>query len=114
MDADGNSVGNDNGRGSGSGCGRGALLVMNQLQLLPQCDLVIFMENGTAVAQGTYEHLLDSSSSFAEYAATYQQRHAAGEGDNEDEGRGGQEVSLVRTALEMDEGGRGTVITNRK
>eukprot|EP00834_Sanchytrium_tribonematis_P003442 NODE_132_length_16614_cov_0.935392.p1 type:complete len:963 gc:universal NODE_132_length_16614_cov_0.935392:13581-16469(+) len=47
--------------------GKTILLVTHQLHVVPNCDYVIFMEEGKVICQGEYTHLLDTNSKFKDY-----------------------------------------------
>jgi len=65
----------------------GALLVLNQLHLLPLCDKVLFMAGGKVLAQGSYQELLETCPDFQSYVASYQEQDtSAGSADDEMEG----------------------------
>lgn len=65
----------------------GALLVLNQLHLLPLCDKVLFMAGGKVVAQGSYQELLETCPAFQSYVASYQEQDTnSGSADDETEG----------------------------
>jgi len=50
---------------------RAAIVSLNQLHLLSRCDSVLFLEDGKAIAQGTYQELLGGCSLFKEYVSSY-------------------------------------------
>ena len=44
------------------------LLIAHRLTTVRRCDSIVQLENGAVTAQGSYEHLLDSSHSFRQMA----------------------------------------------
>jgi ATP-binding cassette, subfamily B, bacterial PglK len=46
------------------------LLIAHRLSTVKRCDCIVEVANGRLVAQGTYEQLLQSSSSFRQMAQT--------------------------------------------
>ena len=47
------------------------MLVTHGLTHLPQCDVIITMENGKITEIGTYSELIDKNVAFSEFVRTY-------------------------------------------
>ena len=47
------------------------MLVTHGLTHLPQCDVIVTMENGKIVEIGAYSELMDNNGTFAEFVRTY-------------------------------------------
>jgi ABC-type cobalamin/Fe3+-siderophores transport system ATPase subunit len=84
----GSNVNGLNTNNNNNKCKPAVLMVLNQLHLLPQCDSVVFMHEGAALASGSYEELLDSCPVFADYVSSYQKQEkgTADGAENEEEG----------------------------
>ena len=74
---------------------RAALLILNQLQLLPLCDHVVYIEAGRIVGQGTYDSLSQSSPQFAQYVASFLKRDAETGQQEEEEPEAIVDITLV-------------------
>ncbi|MEO1689893.1 MAG: ATP-binding cassette domain-containing protein, partial [Pseudomonadota bacterium] len=61
---------------------RAAVLALNQLQLLPQCDTVAYLQDGVLVGHAPYAELHQQIPAFGQYASSYQK---AGESSIEGE-----------------------------
>ena len=47
------------------------VLVTHGLSYLPQCDVIVTMENGKICEMGAYAELIDNNGAFAEFVRTY-------------------------------------------
>ena len=47
------------------------MLVTHGLSYLPQCDVIVTMENGKISEIGAYAELIDNNGAFAEFVHTY-------------------------------------------
>ena len=47
------------------------VLVTHGLSYLPQCDVIVTMENGKISEIGAYAELIDNNGAFAEFVRTY-------------------------------------------
>ena len=47
------------------------VLVTHGLGFLPQCDLIVVMDDGKIIEVGSYDELLNNSGHFAEFIRTY-------------------------------------------
>ena len=52
-------------------CFQTRVLVTHGLGYLPQCDVIITIENGLIREVGTYPELIDNNGAFAEFVRTY-------------------------------------------
>ena len=60
------------------------VLVTHGLAYLPQCDVIVTMENGKISEIGAYAELIDNNGAFAEFVRTY-----ASMEDSDEEGEAG-------------------------
>ena len=72
-------------------CFQTRVLVTHGLAYLPQCDVIVTMENGIIREIGAYAELIDNNGAFAEFVRTY-----ASMEDSGDEGEAG--TYLIITA----------------
>ena len=57
------------------------ILVTHGLGFLPQCDLIVVLDNGQISEVGTYAELVDNDGAFAEFIRTYAAPDENEEGD---------------------------------
>ena len=65
-------------------CFQTRIFVTHGLAYLPQCDVIVTMENGIICEIGGYAELIDNNGAFAEFVRTY-----ASMEDNDEEGEAG-------------------------
>ena len=79
-------------------CFQTRVLVTHGLAYLPQCDVIVTLENGVIREIGAYTELIDNNGAFAEFVRTY-----ASMEDSDEEGDAGNypQSSFVKiTVLE--------------
>ena len=57
------------------------ILVTHGLSFLPQCDLIVVLDNGHISEMGTYTELVDNNGAFSEFIRTYAAPEENEEGD---------------------------------
>ncbi|CAN8068720.1 unnamed protein product [Agarophyton chilense] len=60
------------------------ILITNQVHVLPECDKVLFLENGTIRCQGSYATLVATDSSFQQLANEKEREDAKNDREDED------------------------------
>ena len=55
------------------------ILVTHGLTHLPQCDMIVVMEGGRIVEQGSYSELIENRGFFADFLRTYTNVESKGE-----------------------------------
>lgn len=78
---------------------RSALLVLNQLQLLKDCDEVAYLDQGRVVATGTFDTLSRTSAQFQTYASSFLNKQ-----DEVEEEDGELEASVDASSAAADPG----------
>ena len=66
------------------------VFVTHGLSYLPQCDVIVTMENGKICEMGAYAELIDNNGAFAEFVRTY-----ASMEDSDEEGDAGKASSCA-------------------
>ena len=66
------------------------VFVTHGLSYLPQCDVIVTMENGKICEMGAYSELIDSNGAFAEFVHTYTSME-----DSDEEGEAGEVFSCA-------------------
>ena len=66
------------------------ILVTHGLSFLPQCDLIVVLDEGNIIEVGTYKELIENDEHFAEFMRTY-----AGPEENQEDVFDGSEYSFV-------------------
>jgi hypothetical protein len=62
------------------------MFVTNSLSFLPQCDMIIMLENGCIVETGSYDVLKDQNGVFTDFIRTYlESKEWKSDIENEDE-----------------------------
>ena len=60
-------------------CFQTRVLVTHGLAYLPQCDVIVTMENGIIREIGAYAELIDNNGAFAEFVRTYASMEDSGD-----------------------------------
>ena len=72
------------------------VLVTHGLSYLPQCDVIVTMENGKIREIGAYSELIDNNGAFAEFVRTY-----ASMEDSDEEGEAGMYIAVASILLNI-------------
>ena len=67
------------------------VFVTHGLAFLPQCDVIVTIENGKISEIGAYAELIDNNGAFAEFVRTY-----ASMEDSDEEGEPGKKLLVLQ------------------